>query len=77
MRYPVPRAAKKLGLVALSALGKSHGFAYELLWRGSAELPIFWGGVDAFSSAPNWSAFTPLATPFQGPEFLAGDTPDP
>ena len=29
--YPVPRAAKKLGLLALTALGKSQSPAYELL----------------------------------------------
>ena len=57
--YPVPRAAKKLGLVALSALGKSHGFAYELLWRGSIDLPVFWGGVDAFSQRSKMEVLSP------------------
>jgi asparagine synthase (glutamine-hydrolysing) len=57
--YPVPRAAKKLGLYALSALGKSHGLAYELLWRASAEFPIFWGGVDAFSQRGKLDVLSP------------------
>jgi asparagine synthase (glutamine-hydrolysing) len=47
--YPVPRAAKRAGLLGLSALGKSHSPAYELLWRASAGFPVFWGGVHAFS----------------------------
>jgi asparagine synthase (glutamine-hydrolysing) len=47
--YPVPRLVKRLGLLGLSALGKSHSPAYELLWRATAGFPVFWGGVYAFS----------------------------
>jgi asparagine synthase (glutamine-hydrolysing) len=47
--YPVPRLVKRLGLLGLSALGKSHSPAYELLWRATAGFPVFWGGVHAFS----------------------------
>jgi asparagine synthase (glutamine-hydrolysing) len=47
--YPVPRAVKRACLFGLSALGKSHSPAYELLWRASAGVPVFWGGVHAFS----------------------------
>jgi len=50
-RYPVPRTAKKLGLLALRALGKSYGPAYEFLRRASLDVPIFWGGAEAFSQS--------------------------
>jgi asparagine synthase (glutamine-hydrolysing) len=50
-RYPVPRTAKKLGLLALRALGKSYGPAYEFLRRASVDVPIFWGGAEAFSQS--------------------------
>jgi asparagine synthase (glutamine-hydrolysing) len=65
--YPVPRVAKKLGLLGLSALGKSHSAAYELLWRASAGLPVFWGGVHAFSQREKLSLLSPrLRRRFQG-----------
>ena len=65
--YPVPRAAKKLGLLGLSALGKSHSAAYELLWRASAGLPVFWGGVHAFSQHEKLALLSPrLRRRFQG-----------
>ena len=57
--YPVPRAAKKLGLLGLSALGKSHSPAYELLRRASVGLPVFWGGVDAFSQRAKLDVLSP------------------
>jgi asparagine synthase (glutamine-hydrolysing) len=57
--YPVPRAAKKLGLLALSTIGKSHSPAYELLWRASAGFPVFWGGVDAFSQRAKLDILSP------------------
>jgi asparagine synthase (glutamine-hydrolysing) len=57
--YPVPRVAKQLGLLALSALGRSHSAAYELLWRGTAGFPIFWGGVDAFSQRAKLDVLSP------------------
>jgi asparagine synthase (glutamine-hydrolysing) len=58
-QYPVPRAAKKLGVLALRALGKSHGPAHELLWRASAGFPIFWGGVHAFSQQAKLDLLSP------------------
>jgi asparagine synthase (glutamine-hydrolysing) len=65
--YPVPRSAKKLGLLGLSALGKSHSAAYELLWRASAGLPVFWGGVHAFSQREKLALLSPrLRRRFQG-----------
>jgi asparagine synthase (glutamine-hydrolysing) len=57
--YPVPRAARRLGLVALSALGKSKSPSYELLRRASAGLPVFWGGVDAFSQRAKLDVLSP------------------
>jgi asparagine synthase (glutamine-hydrolysing) len=57
--YPVPRAVKKLGLLALSAVGKSHSPAYELLRRASVGLPVFWGGVDAFSQRAKLEVLSP------------------
>lgn len=65
--YPVPNAAKKLGLLGLSAVGKSHSAAYELLWRASAGLPVFWGGVHAFSQHEKLALLSPrLRRRFQG-----------
>ena len=58
--YPVPRAARKLGLLALSALGKSHSAAYELLWRASAGLPVVLGWSRMPSrNAKNWTLLSP------------------
>ena len=57
--YPVPHGAKKLGLMALSMLGRSRGTAYELLWRASAGLPVFWGGAYAFSHRAKLDVLSP------------------
>jgi asparagine synthase (glutamine-hydrolysing) len=57
--YPVPRVARKLGLLALGALGKSHSAAYELLWRSRVGLPLFWGGVHAFSQHEKLALLSP------------------
>jgi asparagine synthase (glutamine-hydrolysing) len=57
--FPVPDAARNLGLFALGALGKSRGPAYELLWRASAGLPIFWGGANAFSHRGKLDVLSP------------------
>jgi asparagine synthase (glutamine-hydrolysing) len=57
--FPVPRVARKLGLLGLSALGKSHSAAYELLWRSSEGLPLFWGGVHAFSQHEKLALLSP------------------
>ena len=65
--YPIPRAVKRLGLAGLSAMGKSHSAAYELLWRSSAGLPLFWGGVHAFSQHEKLALLSPrLRRRFQG-----------
>jgi asparagine synthase (glutamine-hydrolysing) len=57
--YPVPRAAKKLGLHALSLLGKSSSTPYELLRRASEGLPIFWSGADALSQRAKLDLLSP------------------
>jgi len=57
--YPVPRVARKLGLFGLKAFGKSHSAAYELLWRSSEGLPLFWGGVHAFSQHEKLALLSP------------------
>ncbi|MBV9773935.1 MAG: asparagine synthase (glutamine-hydrolyzing) [Gemmatimonadetes bacterium] len=48
---PVPRAAKRLGLLGLRMAGREASTAYELLRRGSAGEPVFWGGAEAFTEA--------------------------
>jgi asparagine synthase (glutamine-hydrolysing) len=57
--YPVPHAARMLGLFGLSMLGKSRGPAYELLWRARAGLPVFWGGAEAFSQRAKLDVLSP------------------
>jgi asparagine synthase (glutamine-hydrolysing) len=57
--YPVPHAARKLGLLALTMLGKSRGPGYELLWRASTGLPVFWGGAYAFSQRAKLDVLSP------------------
>jgi asparagine synthase (glutamine-hydrolysing) len=57
--YPVPNAARKMGLLALAMLGKSHGPAYELLWRASTGLPVFWGGAYAFTQRGKLEVLSP------------------
>ena len=57
--YPVPRVARKMGLLGLSTFGKSHSTAYELLWRSSEGLPLFWGGVHAFSQHEKLALLSP------------------
>lgn len=47
-RWPVPRALKHLGLLALAALGKEESAPFEWLRRGAFGERIFWGGAEAF-----------------------------
>ncbi|MEW5977028.1 MAG: asparagine synthase (glutamine-hydrolyzing) [Acidobacteriota bacterium] len=47
--WPVPSAFKRLGLQGLRWLGKDETTPYEWLRRGAAQLPIFWGGAEAFT----------------------------
>jgi asparagine synthase (glutamine-hydrolysing) len=65
--YPVPHAARNLGLLALTMLGKSRGPAYELLWRASTGLPVFWGGAYAFTQRGKLDVLSPrLRSRFRG-----------
>jgi asparagine synthase (glutamine-hydrolysing) len=45
---PVPGAIRRLGLAALNAAGQGRGRPYEYLRRGTAGVPVFWGGAEAF-----------------------------
>ncbi len=46
---PLPGFLKRLGMGALQVMGKEQSFYYELLRRGLAGLPLFWGGAEAFT----------------------------
>ena len=48
---PVPRFAKRLALGALGAFGDDRSWAFEFLRRGTAGVPIFWGGAEGFPEA--------------------------
>jgi asparagine synthase (glutamine-hydrolysing) len=58
-QLPVPPTAKKLGLLAMRTLGKSHGSAYEFLRRASVDVPIFWSGAEAFSQSAKLDVLSP------------------
>ena len=49
--WPVPSVAKKFGLAGLRLLGKENTQYYEWLRRGANDLPVFWGGSEAFTEA--------------------------
>ncbi len=48
---PVPRTLKHMGLALLSLLRQRDSRRYEWLRRGTAGLPIFWGGAEAFTES--------------------------
>ncbi len=56
---PVPKIIKKLGLASLRQLGKEQTLYYELLRRGSLDLPIFWGGAEAFTELQKQQLLSP------------------
>ncbi|HEV2149061.1 MAG TPA: asparagine synthase (glutamine-hydrolyzing) [Longimicrobiaceae bacterium] len=56
---PVPRAAKRLGLRALEWSGRADTWQYEMLRRGAAGVPIFWGGAEAFTEAQKRQLLSP------------------
>jgi asparagine synthase (glutamine-hydrolysing) len=56
---PLPRLAKKLGLLGLRWLGKEYKLSYEWLRRGIADQPIFWGGAEAFMEAEKRRLLSP------------------
>lgn len=50
---------KKLGMKALTLAGKKESLHYELLRRGVANVPIFWGGAEAFTEAQKQQLLSP------------------
>lgn len=48
---PIPNFLKKAGLLLMKALRKDGSQYYEYLRRGSLDIPVFWGGAEAFSEA--------------------------
>ncbi|MBN8539925.1 MAG: asparagine synthase (glutamine-hydrolyzing) [Deltaproteobacteria bacterium] len=64
---PVPRLLKKMGLSLLEAAGKKDRLYYELLRRGTAGQPVFWGGAEAFTDIEKQSLLSPrLKKQFKG-----------
>jgi asparagine synthase (glutamine-hydrolysing) len=50
---------KKIAMGLLNLMGKSHRYEYELLRRGINNLPIFWGGAEAFTENQKQSLLSP------------------
>jgi asparagine synthase (glutamine-hydrolysing) len=46
---PFPTALKRIGLTAIGALGFENDRPYEFLRRNTMQIPIFWGGAEAFT----------------------------
>jgi asparagine synthase (glutamine-hydrolysing) len=49
--WPVPAALKRVGLAGMNLLGGGRSLPYEWLRRGTFDLPVFWGGAEAFNEA--------------------------
>jgi asparagine synthase (glutamine-hydrolysing) len=56
---PVPRGLKRLGVGVATAAGRGNRREVEYLRRGSAGLPIFWSGAEAFVEAEKQSLLSP------------------
>jgi asparagine synthase (glutamine-hydrolysing) len=56
---PVPRPLKGLGLAGLEMAGRKHGLEYEWLRRNVEQLPVFWGGAEAFTDGHKQSLLSP------------------
>lgn len=64
---PVPNAFKKLGLSGLKWLGKDASHYYEWLRRGAYDVPVFWGGAEAFYETQKQRLLSPrLRKQFDG-----------
>src|SRR5439155_3358785 len=46
---PVPGSLKRAGLGVLRLIGSERRREWELLRRGTTQLPIFWSGAEAFT----------------------------
>jgi asparagine synthase (glutamine-hydrolysing) len=57
--YPVPKMAKRMCLAGLNLAGKGDGAPYEMLRRAVEGVPIFWGGVSAFSHRMKMELLSP------------------
>ena len=57
--WPVPSSLKKIGLAGLRLLGKEQTLYYEWLRRGANDLPVFWGGAEAFTEAQKKNILSP------------------
>ncbi len=57
--WPVPSPLKKAGLTTLRLLGREHTLYYEWLRRGANDLPVFWGGAEAFTEAQKKTLLAP------------------
>lgn len=56
---PVPKTLKRLGLLGLKLAGKDSGFPYEWLRRGVTNVPVFWGGAEAFTERQKQRLLSP------------------
>jgi asparagine synthase (glutamine-hydrolysing) len=56
---PVPRPLKRLGAAALWLTGQSETYHAELLRRGIAKSPIFWGGTETFTETQKHRLLSP------------------
>jgi len=56
---PLPRLFKTAGLFLMRLLGKELSFPYEWLRRGSINVPIFWGGAEAFTETHKQRLLSP------------------
>lgn len=58
-RLPVPGALKRAGLGLLRASGRGDRTYAELLRRGAAGQPVFWGGAEAFTESEKHALLSP------------------
>ena len=57
---PLPNRVKRFGFNLLNKLGKGHRFYSEYLRRGSENLPVFWGGAEAFTHTEKQQLLGPV-----------------
>ncbi|PWT75180.1 MAG: asparagine synthase (glutamine-hydrolyzing) [Chloroflexi bacterium] len=56
---PVPRVFKGIGLFGLRLAGRQEKLEYEWLRRNFEQLPVFWGGAEAFTETHKKSLMSP------------------
>ena len=57
--WPLPSPLKKIGLASLRLLGRENTLYYEWLRRGASNIPVFWGGAEAFTEAQKKHILSP------------------